>query len=312
MLHIAAHTDGASADYYLSRILEGAPFSLHPFHTLPELLTLAQRYTLDLVYLGTTRHEEETVMRIVETVRSIKQHTYLAILPTILYHPKPSDNTVVAAYENGAEEVFHEEVPIFISKVKTRMLIERSIRDLSVNPSSRLPGPSMIETEIDRQIDLKQQFAVCYADLDNFKAFNDFYGYYYGDRVIRMTARIIKDVVFDLCHEGFVGHIGGDDFVFIIPPDLVTTICENIIRTFDVMIPYRYKREDRKRGYIDTNSRRGDIERFPIMTISIAVVVNKESTFAHVGEMSHMLADLKKYTKSLEGSNYMVERRQKY
>jgi diguanylate cyclase (GGDEF)-like protein len=155
-------------------------------------------------------------------------------------------------------------------------------------------------------------FAVCYADLDNFKAYNDYYGYYFGDKVIRLTARIIKDAVFDICPEGFVGHVAGDDFVMILPPDLIDSVCSGVIKTFDSLIPYRYREEDRERGNITTTNRRGEIEQFSLLTLSIAVVINSNREFEHVGELSKMLADLKTATKRLAGSNYMVERRKKY
>jgi GGDEF domain-containing protein len=312
MLHVACQVSGAKAEYYLSRIIEGRKLSLHHFRTLEDLLTLAQRFMLDLIFIDIGGEENEPAIKALDMVRSIKNHTYLAIIPTILYHPAPDDTTLTAAFENGAEEFYSETIPPHVAQVKTSMLIERTFRDLSVNPSSRLPGPAIIEKEIERQIELGQQFAVCYADLDNFKAFNDYYGYYYGDRVIKLTSRIIRDVVFDLCREGFVGHIGGDDFIFIIPGELVPRICEGILRTFDIIIPYRYQEDDRRRGYIITNNRRDEEEIFYIMTLSIAVIVNKGKMFNHVGEMSHMLADLKKYAKSMDGSNYIIERRSKY
>ncbi|MFQ5606902.1 MAG: diguanylate cyclase, partial [Candidatus Zixiibacteriota bacterium] len=184
--------------------------------------------------------------------------------------------------------------------------------DISINPSSMLPGPSMIEREIDRQIALKQAFAVCYSDLDNFKAYNDAYGYYYGDKIIRLTSRIIRDTVFDMCPEGFVGHVGGDDFVYVIPPEMVRPICDVVVRVFDTLIPYRYYPRDRKRQYIVTTNRRGEIERFALLTLSIAVLINMNQMFSHAGEMSQMLADLKKHAKSQPGSNYVIERRSKY
>jgi diguanylate cyclase (GGDEF)-like protein len=312
MRHVAGYTSGAKAEVYLSRVVENGQLSLHSFRTVDELLTLAQRFTLDLVFMGGTAADQSNDIKLLDMIRTIKSHTYLCITPTVMYHPDPTDTTITAAYENGAEEVFSDAISPNIARVKTAMLIRRSSRDLSVNPSSRLPGPAIIEKEIERQIELGEEFAVCYADLDNFKAFNDYYGYFFGDRVIQLTARIIKDVVFDLCREGFVGHIGGDDFVFIIPTDAVKPICEGIVRTFDTLIRFRYQEEDRARGQIVTLNRRDEEETYGLMTISIAVVVNKGKMFKHVGEMSHMLADLKKYTKSLTGSNYVVERRKKY
>jgi diguanylate cyclase (GGDEF)-like protein len=156
------------------------------------------------------------------------------------------------------------------------------------------------------------EFAMGYADLDNFKAYNDYYGYVDGDKVIRLTSTVIKDIVFDLCREGFVGHIAGDDFIVVVPAHLVDRVFSTIIRTFDTLIPYRYEPEDRQRGYITTKSRRGEVENFPILTISIAVVVNIEQKFAHIGEISKMLVDLKTAAKLQAGSTYMVERRKKY
>jgi len=153
---------------------------------------------------------------------------------------------------------------------------------------------------------------VIYADLDNFKAYNDFYGYSFGDRVIRLLGKIVKDIVFDICREGFVGHIAGDDFIFVVPKDQVETSCSWIIKTFDSLIPYRYQPEDRKRGHITTMNRKQEVENFPLLTIPIAVVLNENGKFAHIGELAKMLADLKKATKQLSGSNYMIERRVKY
>ncbi|UCC45233.1 MAG: diguanylate cyclase response regulator, partial [Candidatus Zixiibacteriota bacterium] len=140
----------------------------------------------------------------------------------------------------------------------------------------------------------------------------DYYGYFYGDKVIQLTSRVIKDVVFDLCREGFVGHIAGDDFIFVIPPEEVDHICASIIKIFDRLIPLRYDEREREQGYIATVNRRGEAETFPILTISIAVLINENGLFKHIGEMAKMLADLKTATKRRDGSNYMIERRRKY
>jgi GGDEF domain-containing protein len=170
----------------------------------------------------------------------------------------------------------------------------------------------LIQKELERRIKKGDRFAICHADLDDFKAYNDYYGYFYGDKLIRLTSEIVRDIVYSSTRNGFVGHIGGDDFVFLIPSNQVDQICRSIITAFDKIIQTRYKDEDLKKGFIETRNRRGEMERFPVMTLSISVIINKEKMFSHVGELSHMLVDLKKYTKSLPGSNYVVERRKKY
>ncbi len=306
--HFALCQSEVNLDFYLEQFFSDSQITLHYFKSFEHLISICQRYPVDIIFLASTVNLENEV----EVLRSIKQNVFLSIVPVILVHPHPADNDIVAAFENGAEEFIHGEWVERLVKVRIKRVIDRSRRDLAVNPSTKLPGPSIIESEVNRQIDSKNKFAVCYADLDNFKAFNDYYGYSEGDKVIRLTARIIKEIVFDLCRGGFVGHIAGDDFIYIIPENLVDPICQGIIRTFDKLIPFWYDDKDRERGHITTVNRRGEIENFPILSMSIAVIINKNGEFKHVGEMSKMLADLKKLAKSKDGSNYMVERRHKY
>lgn len=308
MFHCACRQEGVDVVYKLSKSFVRDGISFHYFRTIDELLVLSQRYHIDLAIIaGDTDFIKE-----LELIGLIKNNVFLSIIPTVLYHPDPPEEALIGGFENGADGFLHGMWRDRLFEVQLRMVAERSRRDISFNPSTALPGPGLIEKEINRLLTLESDFAVCYADLDDFKPYNDYHGYHYGDRLIRITARIIRDIVFDVCREGFVGHIGGDDFVFIIPPEMVGIICENIIKVFDTIIPYRYAEEDRERGSIQTRNRRGELEVFSLLTLSIAVVVNQKRAFAHAGEMSHMLADLKKYTKSLEGSNYVVERRKKY
>jgi diguanylate cyclase (GGDEF)-like protein len=308
MFHCACRQEGIDVVFNISRVFDKDGISFHYFRTIDELLILSQRYDIDLAIIAGTGD----FLKEVELVRMMKDHIFLSIIPSVLYHPHPPEGILVAGFQNGADAFLHGEWKGKLFDVQLRMVAERSRRDISYNPSTALPGPGLIEKEIEHLLKLEADFAVCYVDIDDFKAYNDYYGYYYGDRMIRLTARIIRDVVFDICREGFVGHIGGDDFVCIVPPDQVSMICENIIKVFDAIVPYRYAEEDRERGFIQTKNRKGELEDFCFLTISIAVVINQRGTFTHVGEMSHMLADLKKYSKSLQGSNYVIERRKKY
>lgn len=306
--HFAVRQTGVNLDFHLGKFFRNEKVSFHYFDDFDGLVTICRHYPISAITIGC----RSDLQREVELVHAIKNNVFLSIIPVILYHPEPDSSMIVAAYQNGAEDFIYGEWVEKIVEVRVRRVIERNRRDLAVNPSTRLPGPAMIEEEIERQIKRHEEFAVCYADLDNFKAYNDYYGYSSGDKIIKLTARILRDVVFDLCREGFVGHIAGDDFIFVVPRELVDKTCGWVIKTFDAVIPYRYKEEDRERGSITTTNRRGQIEEFPILTISIAVVVNENGKFHHVGEMSKMLADLKKAVKQQPGSNYMLERRKKY
>ncbi len=306
--HFAIRQSGVNLDFHLGKFFRGERVSFHYFDDFTSLISICRRYPVAAIAIGC----RTDLQREIELIHSIKNNVFLSIVPVILYHPEPDYSMIVAAYQNGAEEFIYGEWLEKIVEVRVRRVIERNRRDLAVNPSTRLPGPAMIEDEIERQILRHEEFAVGYADLDNFKAFNDYYGYASGDKIIKLSARILRDVVFDLCREGFVGHIAGDDFIFVAPKELVDNTCRWIIKTFDAVIPYRYKEEDRDRGSITTTNRKGEIEQFPILTISIAVVQNEDGRFKHVGEMSKMLADLKRAVKQKPGSNYMLERRKKY
>src|SRR2546427_5027624 len=151
----------------------------------------------------------------------------------------------------------------------------RTARDVAVNPSTRLPGTTEIEREIKRRMELGEFFAVCYADLDHFKEYNDRYSYYDGDRVIYLLSRILHDVVRGMIGKhGFVGHIGGDDFIFVLPIESIGPVCSEILDVFDTLVPYQYNEQDRRAGYFFWEDVRGQPHRVPLMTLSIRVGAN--------------------------------------
>jgi GGDEF domain-containing protein/CHASE3 domain sensor protein len=182
---------------------------------------------------------------------------------------------------------------------------------LDASPLTRLPGGIAIENELTRRLDSAAPAAFCFIDLDNFKAFNDRYSYARGNDVIKATARIIEDVVAERGSPGdFVGHIGGDDFVFITTPDRYDEICSSIIERFEKTIVTFYNTGDVKQGYIISNNRQGLEMKFPVMTISMAVINNEQRTFRNPIQLSEIAAELKEYAKAIKGSIYVAERRQ--
>ena len=187
--------------------------------------------------------------------------------------------------------------------------MRRADRDVSVHPTTRLPGTAQIERDIAERIETGELFAVCYADLDYFKEFNDRYGYNDGDRVIFLLSKILRDVVRAYAPTGFIGHIGGDDFIFNVPLDAMRVCCEEIIALFDELIPYQYTEEDRRTGYFLGRDRRGNILWVPIMTLSIGVVTNQNRRFTHTARVSELATEMKTFAKTLPGSVYAVDRR---
>ena len=242
--------------------------------------------------------------------KRMKGDSYTGIVPCIILAGE-SEEAFAAAFEAGADEVVRANVPEAELLTRLNVMLRRSDRDLFVHPSTRLPGAVEIELEVQRRLAAGVQFAMCYADLDHFKEFNDRYSYYDGDRVIRILAQILHDVVKGLCVEhGFVGHIGGDDFIFIIPVESVNEVCAEIIDVFDTLIPYQYSEQDRRAGYFFGKDRRGQLHRVPLMTLSIGVVTNDRRHFTHAAQVSELATEMKSYAKTLPGSVVVADRRQ--
>jgi GGDEF domain-containing protein/CHASE3 domain sensor protein len=181
---------------------------------------------------------------------------------------------------------------------------------LDASPLTRLPGGLAIENVVKRRLESEQPFAFCVLDLDNFKAFNDHYGYVHGNDVIKETACIVEDAVKAKgTPEDFVGHIGGDDFVVITTPAMMREISAEIVKQFDGRIPDFYDRGDRENGFIFGKTRYGEAMRFPLMTISIAIVTNEQHKLSNPIETSEIAAELKDYAKTIAKSVYVVDKR---
>ena len=240
----------------------------------------------------------------------LKSDSFTGIIPALFLCGK-HDGELESAFAAGADEVLTDRLSQGESRIRMDVLLRRSDRDVYVHPSTRLPGTIDIEAEITRRLHQTAPFAVCYADLDHFKEFNDRYSYYDGDRVIRILAKVLHDVVKGMCGEqGFVGHIGGDDFIFIVPATAVNETCSEIVSIFDALVPYQYSEQDRRAGYFFGKDRRGQLHRVPLMTVSIGVVSNERRQFASAAQVSELATEMKSYAKTLTGSVYTIDRRQ--
>jgi diguanylate cyclase (GGDEF)-like protein len=240
----------------------------------------------------------------------LKGDAYTAIVPLAVVTNRHATDAVRKWFAAGADEVI---TPLFEpgeQAGRLDALVTRAERDVAVNPSTRLPGTTEIEREIKRRMELGEFFAVCYADLDHFKEYNDRYSYYDGDRVIYLLSRILHDVVRGMLgKQGFVGHIGGDDFIFVLPIESIAAVCSEVLDVFDTLVPYQYNEQDRRAGYYFGKDRRGQLHRVPLMTLSIGVVTNQHRRFAHPAQVSELATEMKSYAKTQAGSVFVVDRR---
>jgi len=196
----------------------------------------------------------------------------------------------------------------FLARVKASFV--RMTRDLDANPLTKLPGNISLMRELENRIKSNQLFAVCYLDLNKFKEFNDGYGFEAGDKIISFTAHtIIKALKAQGSETDFLGHIGGDDFIFISTIDNWEDICKMIVDDFEKGKLEYYSEEDRGRGYIVAKNRQGQVTQVPLLGVTIAVITNEIRTFTHVAQLSSIAAELKHFAKSLGGSVYVKDRR---
>jgi GGDEF domain-containing protein len=245
-----------------------------------------------------------------ELVKRLKSDAFTAIVPATALVSTHDAEQVQAWFSSGADEVITALFTPAEQRARLESMLVRTERDVSVHPSTRLPGTTEIEREIRRRLESSLEFAVCYADLDHFKEFNDRYSYYEGDRVIYILSRILHDVVRGLMGpRGFVGHIGGDDFIFIIPAADISPVCSEVLEVFDALIPLQYNDQDRRAGYFFGKDRRGQLHRVPLMTLSIGIVTNRHRRFAHPAQVSELATEMKSYAKTLPGSVFVVDRR---
>jgi diguanylate cyclase (GGDEF)-like protein len=195
-----------------------------------------------------------------------------------------------------------------LARVKGTLRRAREMRALS--PLTGLPGNIRIQEEIRRLVAEDQRFAILYADLDHFKAYNDHYGFVRGDRAIQLLARLATEVAHEMVGPaGFVGHVGGDDFLMVAPADVAEKAAEELCRRFDDSAPLLYDRLEAERGYIEVEDRRGTVSRFPILTLSVGVASTARRRFAHYGEAVAIATEMKQFAKREAGSSFAVDRR---
>jgi len=245
-----------------------------------------------------------------EVCRLVKQDILLRHLPIIMVTGKGDLEDKVDGIEAGADDYVVKPFEPKELLARIRMVLRHTERDLEANPLTRLPGNVSILKELNRRLDSKAKFAVCYLDLDKFKAYNDTYGFEHGDDVIRETARIlIRTTQRAGGPDDFIGHIGGDDFVIVTIPERVDNICKAVIDDFEKSVPSFYNETDRGNGYITARDRKGEIQKIPLLSVSIGVVSNEVRAIEHVAQVGEIGAELKKQAKRLERSNYLKDKR---
>ncbi len=286
--------------------LERANYSVATAENGEEALEALAREVFDLVLLDVIMPGMDGW----QVCRHIKNDISTANIPVIMLTARSEQEDRIRGLVGGANDYLTKPYELEELLARVRNILQWSRMQRAANPLTGLPGNIAIENELSRRLDLGESFAFMYLDIDSFKAFNDHYSFRRGDEAIKLTASILLSAVsLEGSGTDFVGHVGGDDFVLIVASECTEAVVEEIIRDFDHKIPKLYEKEDRERGYIETKDRRGNLTRFPLMSITIAVVQGDGRQHRHIGEISQIAAELKSFGKKEAGSNVVWERR---
>ncbi len=244
-------------------------------------------------------------------IEEIKAERASGHISVIFLSARAETASKIRALKLGGDDYITKPFDALELGARVESVLRRKEQELSASPTTQLPGSNAIEREVQRRLMARRPFAFCYLDLDNLKAYNDYYGFAKADGVVRQTGDLLREI---FAQEGtagdFLGHVAGDDFVFITAPESVDRICQRAIEAFDRIIPLYYDRQDRERGHIEAEDRFGEKRKFPIMSVSIVAVMSDGVTHDHA-ELARRAADMKKRAKAIQGSVYLRSDRER-
>ncbi len=257
-------------------------------------------------------HEDQVDRDLVELCNTIRQNEDNSITPIIVVSSDENKDHRIDVLKTDVEYYIKEPIDKDYFYYTIKNIVNLMYLNRRVSPLTGLPGNVQIQAEIKKRLLNQEHFAILYFDLDNFKAYNDTYGFLKGDEIIKFTAKIIsKHIHKNECDNAFIGHIGGDDFVAIVSETDYEKICQDIILEFDIKVLDYFNDEDKEKGYVEVVNRKGIIEQFPITSISIAVVDIEKNRFKNALEIAEMGAGIKHLAKTTLGSTYIINRRKK-
>ncbi len=269
-------------------------------------LDSAKEFPPDLVLLDVMMPEMDglTVLKRLRSAPSTSN------VPVILLTAKALAEDRVAGLDLGADDYITKPFDVEELMARVRSVLRRAQQMRDVSPLTGLPGNFRISRELESRVASAGPLAVVHADLDNFKAFNDHYGFMRGDMVIKFCADALLQAGSE-CGDPdiFVGHVGGDDFVIITDPAHAEEFCKIAIRTFDSGILDFYDTAEALQGYIEVTDRRGERHAFPISTVSMGVAENSRRKITSEWEASALASEMKEYAKREPGSVYEIDRR---
>lgn len=254
--------------------------------------------------------EDTADVNIVEFCKSIRSNEDNSITPIIVASSNRERDHIIEVLKTDVEYFIKKPIEDEYFYYTIKNIVGLLYKNRRISPLTGLPGNVQIQTEMKKRLLNKETFAILYFDLDNFKAYNDVYGFANGDEIIKFTARTISKHIHQVENsDNFIGHIGGDDFVAIIGKTDYDKVCQDIINEFDKFAVDFYNEVDVQRGFVEVANRRGIIEQFPLTTISIAVVEVDSKIYKSTLEIGEVASQIKHKAKAVLGSTYVINKR---
>ena len=300
-LRIAVVTGDQSLAANLEIRLQSKGYQVLPLTKLSSVLGLVYSDPPDIIIIDLTYPGDATG----SIIRNLKSDSYFSTIPIVgLISGEEADTF---AWEGCLLDDFVF-TPIKYKELFSRITLslQRIHRVLDNNPLTRLPGNTSIQRAVENA--LGKPMAVCYIDINHFKPYNDVYGFSHGDEVLRMLARLMSNAVKE-SGGGFSGHIGGDDYVFIVPIARAESVCKTIIGNFNAIAADLFEEREKSNGYYISTNRQGKEEKFPLLSIAIAVVPTEQPKFDHYGKVAEVAAELKKFAKKSSDSCFVMDKR---
>ena len=297
--------DSHAIRFLVSEILTNAGFTVIEAQNGQEAIEKTNKENPDLLILDYDMPQKNGF----EVVREVRSRTGYLHTPIIIFTANTEKNTKLEGLGMDIDDYLTKPADEDEIVARVKLLLKRNKQKMDCNPLTRLPGNPSIQTRVEEAIASGRTFAVLYCDLNNFKSFNDKYGFEAGDRVLKQTSEILVQAARQDTNS-FVGHIGGDDFIIVCDFDKAEPIAREIVQRIDAVASSFYNEEDRQQGFMQAKNRKGELETFNFLAIGIGIVHNTKRALTSFAQVSHIGAELKCLAKQHpKGSYYVMDRR---
>ncbi len=272
-----------------------------------QIMKILDRDVVDLILLS---NEMEPVDG-KTPIHLIRSRSHLMAIPVIMITEEDRLTELMLGHEKGFDDFLVKPFSPLMLQLRVNLNISKTMERVEANALTHLPGNHAIEKIVTKKIQEGEKFSILYVDINHFKAFNDRYGFQKGDDIILQTARLLVTTSYAVAPDGecFIGHVGGDDFIVVLPPELEEVFARQFLDDFDRIMPTYYSKGDREAGFIRVENRRGKMENFPLVSCVVAGCTNRYRNYAGLREIAQDAAEVKAFLKTQPGSHYLQDRR---